>query len=324
VNGPGKVVVNFDGGARGNPGPAAIAAVVKDANGQVLEESGERIGEATNNVAEYRALLLAIERAAALGAGELELIGDSELIVRQVKGEFKVKDAALRQLHGEAKRALERFEGWSIRQVRRELNAEADLIVNETLDGKAASARADAETEVVGAGGKGYVPSDPNAIDPGVDIGHVHLKVADLDRALAFYCGVLGFELQQRLGDEAAFVSAGGYHHHIGLNTWQSKGGPPPPPGTTGLFHVAIRYPTRRALADALRRLGEAGLPLEGASDHGVSEALYLSDPDGNGIELYWDRPREQWPRPAGGEGLEMSTFPLDLESLRAELPAPS
>jgi catechol 2,3-dioxygenase len=313
VSGPGKVVANFDGGARGNPGPAAIAAVVKDANGRVLEEQGERIGEATNNVAEYKALLLAIERAAALGAGELELIGDSELIVRQVKGEFKVKDATLRQLHSEVKRALERFDSWSIRQVRRELNAEADLIVNETLDGKAAS------------GGGRYVPSDPSAIDPSVDIGHVHLKVANLDRALAFYCGVLGFELQQRIGDEAAFVSAGGYHHHIGLNTWHSKGGQPPPPGTTGLFHVAIRYPTRRALADALRRLDEAGLPLEGVSDHGVSEALYLSDPDGNGIELYWDRPREQWPRPAGGgEGLEMSTLPLDLESLRAELPAPS
>jgi catechol 2,3-dioxygenase len=322
VSGPGRVVANFDGGARGNPGPAAIAAVVKDANGQILDESGERIGEATNNVAEYRALLLAIERAAALGAGELELVGDSELIVRQVKGEFKVKDATLRQLHAEAKRALERFERWSIRQVRRELNAEADLIVNETLDGEAAGGRDRGETEVVGAGpgvGEEYVPSGPNAIDPDVDIGHVHLKVADVDRALAFYCGVLGFELQQRLGDEAAFVSAGGYHHHIGLNTWHSKGGSPPPPGATGLFHVAIRYPTRRALADALRRLGEAGIQLEGASDHGVSEALYLSDPDGNGLELYWDRPRERWPREEGGR-IEMSTLPLDLRGLLAEL----
>jgi catechol 2,3-dioxygenase len=158
-------------------------------------------------------------------------------------------------------------------------------------------------------------------IDSGVDIGHVHLKVADIDRSLDFYCGVLGFELQQRFGSEAAFVSAGGYHHHIGLNTWHSKGGSPPPPGTTGLFHFAIRYPTRRALADALRRLGEAGWPLGGASDHGVSEALYLDDPDGNGVELYWDRPREEWPRSAGGEeGVDMSTSPLDLPSLLAEL----
>jgi catechol 2,3-dioxygenase len=156
-------------------------------------------------------------------------------------------------------------------------------------------------------------------IDPGVDVGHVHLKVADLDRALAFYCGVLGFELQQRLGDDAAFVSAGGYHHHIGLNTWHSKGAGPPPPHSTGLFHFAIRYPTRAALADALRRLSEAGVGLEGASDHGVSEALYLSDPDGNGIELYWDRPRERWP--GDGEGaIAMATAPLDLRGLLAEL----
>jgi len=157
-------------------------------------------------------------------------------------------------------------------------------------------------------------------IDPGVDIGHVHLKVADIDRALEFYCGVLGFELQQRMGDEAAFVSAGGYHHHIGLNTWHSKGGSPPPPGTTGLFHLAIRYPTRAALADALRRLSEAEVALTGASDHGVSEALYLADPDGNGIELYWDRPREQWPQPQPGQQVEMYTRPLDLRSLIAEL----
>ncbi len=160
----------------------------------------------------------------------------------------------------------------------------------------------------------------PEPIDPGVGIGHVHLKVADIDRALEFYCGVLGFELQQRLGDEAAFVSAGGYHHHIGLNTWHSKGGSPPPPGTTGLFHFAILYPGRRALADALRRLSEAGVPLSGASDHGVSEALYLSDPDGNGIELYWDRPREEWPQPQPGQKVEMYTRPLDLRNLQAEL----
>ena len=158
-------------------------------------------------------------------------------------------------------------------------------------------------------------------IDAGVSIGHVHLKVADLDRALAFYCGVLGFELTQRYGTEAAFVSAGGYHHHIGLNTWQSKGGSPPPAGTTGLFHLAILYPTRAALADALRRLMEAGVPLDGASDHGVSEALYLRDPDDNGIELYWDRPRAQWPKTADGS-LAMHTRRLDVEALLREQPA--
>jgi catechol 2,3-dioxygenase len=156
--------------------------------------------------------------------------------------------------------------------------------------------------------------SDP--IDPRVDIGHIHLKVADLERSLAFYSGVLGFELQQRWGDQAAFVSAGGYHHHIGLNTWESRAGSPPPPGTTGLFHVAIRYPTRELLADALRRLLAAGIRLDGASDHGVSEALYLRDPDDNGVELYCDRPREQWPRPAGGGGVAMFTGPLDLRAL--------
>jgi catechol 2,3-dioxygenase len=154
-------------------------------------------------------------------------------------------------------------------------------------------------------------------IDPGVRIGHVHLKVADLERSLAFYCGVLGFELIQRYGTQAAFVSAGGYHHHIGLNTWESKGGSPPPPGTTGLYHVAILYPTRAALADALHRLAQAGIPLQGASDHGVSEALYLSDPDGNGIELYVDRPQDQWPRTADGE-LAMVTQRLDLQDLLA------
>ncbi len=166
--------------------------------------------------------------------------------------------------------------------------------------------------------------AEPRPIDPGVDIGHVHLKVADLDRALDFYCGVLGFELQQRMGDEAAFVSAGGYHHHIGLNTWHSKGSPPPPASSTGLFHLAIRYPTRAALADAMRRVSEAGLALSGASDHGVSEALYLSDSDGNGVELYWDRPRAQWPQSAdGGEGLEMYTRPLNLADLASELGRP-
>ena len=157
------------------------------------------------------------------------------------------------------------------------------------------------------------------SIDSRVDIGHVHLKVADLERSLGFWCGVLGFDLQQRMGDSAAFVSAGGYHHHIGLNTWESRAGSPPPRGTTGLYHVAIRYPDRATLADALRRLVEARIPLDGASDHGVSEALYLRDPDGNGVELYRDRPREQWPR--DGDGIAMVTAPLDLESLLAEAP---
>jgi catechol 2,3-dioxygenase len=156
-------------------------------------------------------------------------------------------------------------------------------------------------------------------IDPGVDIGHVHLKVADIDRALDFYTGVLGFELQQRFGEQAAFISAGGYHHHIGLNTWESKGGSPPAQGATGLYHVAIRYPDRRSLADALRRVLDAGLTLDGASDHGVSEALYLKDPDGNGVELYRDRPKEDWPRSADGTGVAMVTAPLDLAGLLAE-----
>jgi catechol 2,3-dioxygenase len=146
-------------------------------------------------------------------------------------------------------------------------------------------------------------------------IGHVHLKVADLDRALGFYCGVLGFELMQRMSSGAAFISAGGYHHHIGLNSWESKGGHPPPPGTTGLFHTAILYPTRAALADALHRVIEANIELDGASDHGVSEALYLRDPDDNGVELYWDRPKQQWPRLPDGS-LAMFTHRLDLEDL--------
>jgi len=155
-------------------------------------------------------------------------------------------------------------------------------------------------------------------IDSGVRIGHVHLKVADLDRALGFYQGVLGFELTQRYGRDAAFVSAGGYHHHIGLNVWESRGGSPPPRGTTGLYHLAILYPTRAALADALRRLVDAGIPLEGASDHGVSEALYLRDPDGNGVELYRDRPEEEWPRDGEGK-IAMTTRPLDVEALLRE-----
>ncbi len=156
------------------------------------------------------------------------------------------------------------------------------------------------------------------AIDPRVAIGHVHLKVADLERALAFYCGVLGFEVTQRMGAGAAFISAGGYHHHIGLNTWESPGAAPPPPGTTGLYHLAILYPDRATLGNALRRLMEAGIALEGASDHGVSEALYLRDPDGNGVELYRDRPPTQWPRTSDGQ-LKMTSEPLDLAALLRE-----
>ena len=159
------------------------------------------------------------------------------------------------------------------------------------------------------------------SIDPRVGIGHVHLKVADIDRSLAFWNGVLGFDVQQRIGDQAAFVSAGGYHHHIALNTWESKGGSPPPRGTTGLYHVAILYPDRKTLADALRRVLDAGIPLTGATDHGVSEAIYLNDPDGNGVELYRDRPQEEWPRPPDGSGgVAMVNAPFDLDALLAEL----
>ncbi|MCC7254079.1 VOC family protein [Hyphomicrobium sp.] len=155
----------------------------------------------------------------------------------------------------------------------------------------------------------------PAPIDPATRIGHVHLKVADLDRALAFYRDVLGFEVTQRYGNQAVFLSAGGYHHHIGLNTWESRGGSPPARGTTGLYHVAILYPTRAALADALRRVLAAGIPIDGASDHGVSEAIYLRDPDGNGVELYRDRAPQDWPRAADGT-LAMTTKPLDLAEL--------
>lgn len=160
----------------------------------------------------------------------------------------------------------------------------------------------------------------PNSspIDSGVRIGHVHLKVADLERALKFYCGVLGFTLMQRFGAQAAFISAGGYHHHIGLNTWESREGSPPPPGATGLYHVAILYPTRSLLADGFKRLIAAEIELDGAADHGVSEALYLRDPDGNGVELYWDRPQSDWPRTPGGE-LAMYTRALDLNGLLSE-----
>jgi catechol 2,3-dioxygenase len=155
-------------------------------------------------------------------------------------------------------------------------------------------------------------------ISAGVSIGHIHLKVSNLDRAIGFYADVLGFEVTDRFGRNAAFLSAGGYHHHIGLNTWESEGGQPPPAGATGLYHAAILYPTRADLADALRRLLAHGIRIDGASDHGVSEAIYLRDPDGNGLELYWDRPREQWPRNADGS-LSMFTEALDLESLLAE-----
>lgn len=160
--------------------------------------------------------------------------------------------------------------------------------------------------------------SETRPVAAGTRIGHVHLKVADLERALGFYCGVLGFELMQRFGAQAAFISAGGYHHQIGLNTWESLGGQPPPPGTTGLFHTAILYPTRADLADALRRVMAAGIAVDGASDHGVSEALYLRDPDQNGVELYRDRPQSEWPRDANG-GLAMFTRRLDLENLLKE-----
>ncbi len=152
-------------------------------------------------------------------------------------------------------------------------------------------------------------------LHPAVRIGHVHLKVADLERSLGFYCGVLGFQLMQRYGRQAAFVSAGGYHHHLGLNTWESLGGSPPPPGSTGLYHTAILYPDRASLADALRRVLAAGIPLDGAADHGVSEALYLRDPDQNGVELYRDRPEPEWPRTPDGD-LAMFTRPLDLDAL--------
>jgi catechol 2,3-dioxygenase len=173
--------------------------------------------------------------------------------------------------------------------------------------------------KLVRAGGASHLlHMSKQAIDAGVQIGHVHLKVANLDRALEFYCGVLGFELMMRYGESAAFIAAGGYHHHIGLNTWESAGGPPPAPGTTGLYHLAIVYPTRATLADALKRLVEAGVELEGASDHGVSEALYLRDPDGNGVELYRDRPREDWPRDAAGN-FTMFTKGLDVRALLAD-----
>jgi catechol 2,3-dioxygenase len=174
------------------------------------------------------------------------------------------------------------------------------------------------ETEILTADESAGSDGQPRPIDPRVRIGHVHLKVADLERAIRFYRDVLGFELTQRYGSGAAFLSAGGYHHHIGLNTWESIGGEPPPAGSTGLYHVAILYPTRKELADALRRLIAAGVPLEGASDHGVSEALYLRDPDGNGVELSWDRPRNDWPRSKDG-ALAMHTRPLDLAGLLTE-----
>ena len=160
-----------------------------------------------------------------------------------------------------------------------------------------------------------------SGIDPGADVGHVHLRVSDLERSIVFYRDAMGFDLVERWGSQAAFLSAGGYHHHVGLNTWESAGGPPAPRGSAGLYHVAFRYPSRRALAQALRRLIDHEVPIEGASDHGPSEAIYLSDPDGNGIEVYRDRPREQWPRRADGS-LHMHNAPLDLAALLDELAA--
>jgi catechol 2,3-dioxygenase len=158
---------------------------------------------------------------------------------------------------------------------------------------------------------------EPGRIPSETVVGHIHLKVADLERSIRFYTEALGFEVMQRMGDAAAFLSAGGYHHHVGLNTWESRRGPPPPPGSTGLYHAAFRYPDRRSLAQALRRLRRHSIPLDGAADHGVSEALYLRDPDGNGLELYYDRPRDEWPRDADGS-LQMFTRPLDLPALLA------
>ena len=157
------------------------------------------------------------------------------------------------------------------------------------------------------------------SIHPDTRIGHVHLKVADLDRALSFYRDLLGFELNQKIGNQAAFISAGGYHHHIGLNTWESEGGMPPPPGHTGLYHTAILYPNREELARALKALLNADYPLQGAADHGISEAIYLSDPDGNGVELYYDKPKDKWPRKQNGE-LDMFTKPLDIDGLLSEI----
>jgi catechol 2,3-dioxygenase len=164
---------------------------------------------------------------------------------------------------------------------------------------------------------------DNTRTHPGTRIGHVHLKVANIERALGFYRDLLGFEVTQWYGEDAVFLSAGGYHHHIGLNTWGGRDVPPAPRNTAGLFHLAILYPERRELARMLKRFLDMGYPLDGASDHGVSEALYLRDPDDNGVELYWDRPREEWPRPADGEGVAMFTRPLDLKGLLAELEAP-
>jgi len=187
--------------------------------------------------------------------------------------------------------------------------------------GKAARASAAVADSAEPQPGNPQPPTARPPLDPRVRLGHVHLKVADLDRAITFYRDVLGFQVTQKFGHTAAFLSAGGYHHHLGLNTWESAGGSPPPPGATGLYHVAFLYPTRAELATALRRLLDAGIPLEGAADHGVSEALYLRDPDGNGVELYWDRPPGEWPRTADGQ-LAMFTKPLDLGSLLTEAQA--
>ena len=300
----GRLTVNVDGGARGNPGPAAIGVRRAQRRRRGGGGGGERIGKATNNVAEYRALLLGIERAAALGASELELVGDSELVVRQVEGRVQSqgRDVARAARRGEASPGAASTAGRS-----------ATSAASTTPTPTASSTRLDGDAA-------GAVAARPSRSTPASTSATSTSRWPTSTVPSTSTAACSASSCMQRYGDDAAFVSAGGYHHHIGLNSWQSKGGSPPPPGTTGLFHVAIRYPTRRALADALRRLTEAGVPLGGASDHGVSEALYLADPDGNGIELYWDRPKEEWPEPQEGQKVEMYVRPLDLDDLLAEL----
>ena len=300
--------MHVDGGARGNPGPAATAAVAATADGEVIERHGELIGEATNNVAEYRAMLLGIERARALGACEVELIGDSELIVRQLRGEYKVKDRNLRRVARSAR--APRSPGSSAGRCE-------TFPASRTPRPTGSSIRRSTRDDQAMSDERGDRP-----IDPEVEIGHVHLKVADLDRALDFYSGVLGFELQEPLRWPMRRSSPPATTTTTSASTPGSRrAARRRHPGSTGLFHTAIRYPTRRALADSVRRALDAGIALDGASDHGVSEAIYLRDPDQNGVELYWDRPREQWPRPAdGSSGVAMFTAPLDLPGLLSEL----
>ena len=240
----------------------------------------------------------------------------------EANGELDDVDVPRRRARGHRHRGCDpglhrrRQDGYRCEAGERPLRGQVRSLVRRPRPGREAAARDPRDGGRAARNDLGRLVSEP--IDPRVDIGHVHLKVSDIDRALAFYRDVLGFEEMARMGDQAAFISAGGYHHHIGLNTWESKGASPPPPGTTGLYHVAIRYPDRRALARALRRVVDAGVSLSGASDHGVSEAVYLRDPDDNGIELYRDRPREEWPRTPDGE-FTMITEPLDLRALLAE-----